>query len=54
MMQEGVMTVEIIFETHSITVDNEAGIATGWLPGRLSAAGREAQASAIAPASTGC
>jgi len=42
MMQEGVMTVEIIFETHSITVDNEAGIATGWLPGRLSAAGREA------------
>jgi broad specificity phosphatase PhoE len=29
------MSVEIIYETHSITTDNEAGIATGWLPGRL-------------------
>lgn len=36
------MAVEIIYETHSITTDNEAGIATGWLPGTLSAAGREA------------
>src|SRR5581483_2817129 len=35
------MAVEIIFETHSISTDNEAGIATGWLPGRLSARGRE-------------
>ena len=26
---------------HSTTEDNEAGIATGWLPGRLSAQGRE-------------
>jgi broad specificity phosphatase PhoE len=34
------MTVEIIYETHSITTDNEAGIATGWLPGRLSERGR--------------
>jgi alpha-ribazole phosphatase/probable phosphoglycerate mutase len=34
------LTVQIIYETHSITEDNEAGLATGWLPGRLSAAGR--------------
>ncbi len=26
----------LIYETHSITVDNENGIATGWLPGELS------------------
>ena len=32
--------VELIYETHSITVDNERGIATGWLPGELSAEGR--------------
>jgi broad specificity phosphatase PhoE len=31
----------VVFETHSTSEDNEAGIATGWLPGRLSAAGRE-------------
>lgn len=35
------MTVEIVFETHSLTEDNEAGLATGWLPGRLSPRGRE-------------
>ncbi|HET6211647.1 MAG TPA: histidine phosphatase family protein [Micromonosporaceae bacterium] len=35
------MTVQIVYETHSVTEDNEAGIATGWLPGRLSAYGRE-------------
>ena len=34
------MTIEIVFETHSRTVDNETGIATGWLPGRLSETGR--------------
>lgn len=34
------MTVRLIYETHSITVDNEQGIATGWLPGELSAEGR--------------
>jgi 2,3-bisphosphoglycerate-dependent phosphoglycerate mutase len=34
------MPVEIVFETHSISLDNERGIATGWLPGRLSATGR--------------
>ncbi len=34
------MAVEIIYETHSLTTDNEIGIATGWLPGQLSARGR--------------
>ena len=34
------MPVEIVYETHSITTDNEAGIATGWLPGALSPRGR--------------
>ena len=34
------MRVEIVFETHSMTEDNERGIATGWLPGRLSERGR--------------
>jgi broad specificity phosphatase PhoE len=34
------MSVEVIYETHSISTDNEAGIATGWLPGRLSDEGR--------------
>jgi len=33
--------VEIVYETHSVTTDNEAGIATGWLPGQLSERGRE-------------
>ncbi len=33
--------VEIVYETHSVTTDNEAGIATGWLPGQLSKRGRE-------------
>jgi broad specificity phosphatase PhoE len=35
------MPVTLIYETHSITTDNEAGLATGWLPGELSAHGRE-------------
>ncbi|HEY9345399.1 MAG TPA: histidine phosphatase family protein [Inquilinus sp.] len=34
------MAVELVYETHSTTEDNETGIATGWLPGRLSQAGR--------------
>ena len=34
------MSVDVVFETHSISVDNERGIATGWLPGRLSEQGR--------------
>ena len=33
------MALQLIFETHSTTEDNEAGIATGWLPGRLSETG---------------
>ncbi len=32
--------IEIVFETHSLTEDNAAGRATGWLDGRLSAEGR--------------
>ncbi len=34
------MGTRIVFETHSITDDNERGVATGWLPGRLSQDGR--------------
>ena len=34
------MAIELVFETHSTTVDNEEGRATGWLPGQLSARGR--------------
>jgi broad specificity phosphatase PhoE len=34
------MAVEFVYETHSISVDNERGIATGWLPGELSPEGR--------------
>lgn len=34
------MALELVFETHSTTEDNERGIATGWLPGRLSETGR--------------
>ena len=35
------MAIELVFETHSTTEDNERGSATGWRPGVLSAAGRE-------------
>ena len=35
------MAIGIVFETHSTTTDNEAGRATGWLPGELSERGRE-------------
>jgi 2,3-bisphosphoglycerate-dependent phosphoglycerate mutase len=35
------MHVDVIFETHSTTEDNENGIATGWNAGRLSSTGRE-------------
>jgi 2,3-bisphosphoglycerate-dependent phosphoglycerate mutase len=34
------MPTDIVFETHSWSEDNDRGIATGWLPGRLSAQGR--------------
>lgn len=32
--------IQLIYETHATTTDNEAGIATGWLPGVLSTVGR--------------
>ena len=38
------MAVQLVYETHAITTDNEAGIATGWLPGQLSERGRETAA----------
>ena len=31
--------IELVYETHSVTTDNEDGVATGWLPGHLSARG---------------
>jgi 2,3-bisphosphoglycerate-dependent phosphoglycerate mutase len=34
------MAVEVVFETHSVTTDNQAGVATGWLDGGLSERGR--------------
>lgn len=35
------MAVEITYFVHGTTTDNERGLATGWLPGELSAIGRE-------------
>jgi 2,3-bisphosphoglycerate-dependent phosphoglycerate mutase len=35
------MSIHLVFETHATTEDNDAGLATGWLPGRLSDSGRE-------------
>jgi 2,3-bisphosphoglycerate-dependent phosphoglycerate mutase len=34
------VSTAVVFETHSTSEDNEAGVAAGWLPGRLSARGR--------------
>lgn len=34
------MAIQVVFETHSTTVDNEQGRATGWLPGQLSPQGQ--------------
>ncbi|MBB4914209.1 histidine phosphatase family protein [Streptosporangium saharense] len=34
------MPVDLVFETHSTSEDNERGVATGWLPGKLSERGR--------------
>ena len=34
------MAIQIVFETHSLSVDNERGNATGWLDGALSPRGR--------------
>jgi broad specificity phosphatase PhoE len=33
--------IEIVYETHALSVDNERGFGTGWLDGELSAKGRE-------------
>jgi 2,3-bisphosphoglycerate-dependent phosphoglycerate mutase len=33
------VTIEIVFETHSWSVDNDQGVATGWNHGRLSTRG---------------
>ena len=35
------VSVAVVFETHSTSVDNELGIATGWNQGELSEIGRE-------------
>ena len=35
------MSVSVVFETHSTSVDNERGVATGWNQGELSETGRE-------------
>jgi broad specificity phosphatase PhoE len=34
------VAIEVVFESHSTTADNEQGRATGWLPGQLSAQGQ--------------
>jgi broad specificity phosphatase PhoE len=34
------VAVELVYETHSMTIDNERGFATGWLDGELSERGR--------------
>jgi broad specificity phosphatase PhoE len=34
------VAIELVYETHSTTTDNEDGIATGWLEGSLSETGR--------------
>jgi broad specificity phosphatase PhoE len=34
------MAIELVYETHSTTIDNETGVATGWLDGQLSEKGR--------------
>jgi 2,3-bisphosphoglycerate-dependent phosphoglycerate mutase len=36
----GTVAVQIVYETHSTSEDNDLGLATGWLDGRLSAEGR--------------
>jgi broad specificity phosphatase PhoE len=34
------LSIEVVFETHSLSVDNERGVATGWLDGSLSETGK--------------
>jgi 2,3-bisphosphoglycerate-dependent phosphoglycerate mutase len=38
----GDVSIQIVFETHSFSEDNERGVATGWLPGELSERGKSA------------
>lgn len=35
------MAIQLVFETHAMTLDNEQGRATGWRPGQLSERGQE-------------
>jgi broad specificity phosphatase PhoE len=35
------MAIQLVYETHATTLDNEQGRATGWLPGELSQRGQE-------------
>ncbi|MFF3788176.1 histidine phosphatase family protein [Streptomyces sp. NPDC001933] len=35
------MPIQLVYETHATTTDNEAGIVTGWRPGVLSSTGRQ-------------
>ena len=35
------MAIQLVFETHALTLDNDQGRATGWLPGQLSERGVE-------------
>jgi len=34
------VSIEVVFETHSWSQDNDLGVATGWLPGQLSERGQ--------------
>jgi 2,3-bisphosphoglycerate-dependent phosphoglycerate mutase len=38
------VAIQVVFETHAHSVDNERGVATGWLPGELSERGQAAAA----------
>jgi 2,3-bisphosphoglycerate-dependent phosphoglycerate mutase len=35
------VAIQLVYETHAMTLDNEQGRATGWLPGQLSQRGQE-------------
>jgi hypothetical protein len=45
------MSIGVVFETHALSEDNERGIATGWLPGRLSTLGRDNAGRRVEPSS---
>ena len=40
-IRSSTLAIQIVFETHSWSEDNEAGLASGWRHSRLSARGRE-------------